>query len=211
VTADLPFELPVGDYVIRFWYSYFMSQADVPAGWYVGDVEAPPLAVSVDAAGRLATKPGIPAAPPRACDIDLTLRALHNEVELTFSNRGDGTRLLDIPVDALVDHELPTAAFKWEAIDDKGAAVRAKLGEHAARLDFDGVQRAQRPAPEAPTLVVPAHGRVTLRAAVPKSIPNGRYKLRIAYDNFSEHVPRADSEWCAGTVVSEPTSLVLQR
>jgi hypothetical protein len=210
MTADLPFELPSGDYVIRFWYSYFLSQAEVPAGWYSGDVEAPPVVVSADVGGRLTTKPGTPAT-PQACGMDLTLRALQNEVELAFVNHGPSARLLDIPVDVLVDHELPTATLKWEAIDDSGVVIRAKVGEHAPRLDFDGAERPQRPAPEAPTLVAPARGTVTLRAAVPKSIPNGSYQLRVAYDNFSEHVNRTDSEWCAGTLVSAPIRLVLQR
>jgi hypothetical protein len=42
-------------------------------------------------------------------------------------------------------------------------------------------------------------------------MPNGKYDIRVAYDNFSKSVERTDSEWCTGTVVSVPLSVLVQR
>jgi hypothetical protein len=211
ITADLPFELPPGEYAILFSYSYFLSPSEVPDGWYTGEAEALPLLVEVDASGALALKPAAVVAAAPACDLTLTLRDSQNRVDLAFVNRSDRARVLDIPVDALVDYPLPTATFKWEAVDEQGHVFRAKVGEHSPSLDHDGRERPERPRPEAPTLVVPPRGTATLRAEVPIAIPNGKYTIRVAYDNFSKSVELTDSEWCGGTVVSAPISVVVQR
>jgi hypothetical protein len=187
ITADLPFKLPPGEYAISFIYSYFLSPSEVPDGWYTGEAEAPPLLVEVDANGALALKPGGVVAAAPACDLSLTLRDSQNRVDLAFVNRSERARVLDIPVHALVDYPLPTPTFKWEA------------------------EQPGRRRPEAPTLVVPPRGSATLRADVPSAIPNGKYDIRVAYDNFSKSVERTDSEWCTGTVVSVPLSVLVQR
>jgi hypothetical protein len=110
-----------------------------------------------------------------------------------------------------VDYPLPTPTFKWEAVDEQGRVFRAKVGEHSPTVDHDDREQPGRRRPEAPTLVVPPRGSATLRADVPSAIPNGKYDIRVAYDNFSKSVERTDSEWCTGTVVSVPLSVLVQR
>ena len=45
--VDLPFDLPSGQYTVRFSYDYFRSSDQLPPGWFTGTAQAPPIRVSI--------------------------------------------------------------------------------------------------------------------------------------------------------------------
>jgi len=220
LTADLPFKLEPGNYELRFSYQYYVAQAGLPAHWYSGEASAPPLLITVGANGDLSAYHG-PAEPtsPSPPSVELALvRVSPGAYDVRFRNMGDVARSVKLPVDALIGDEfmdevtMPT--FKLESVETStGQIYRESFGEHTPLLDQPEATRwsacSQRERPKRPALVVPSRGEAILRVELPENLPNGSYRVRIAYDYFVSD-SQTPAPWLTGTIVSAPLSITVQ-
>ncbi|HYQ25665.1 MAG TPA: hypothetical protein VER04_00560 [Polyangiaceae bacterium] len=220
LTADLPSKLEPGNYELHFSYQYYVAQTGLPAHWYSGEVAAPPLLITVGATGDLSAYHGPAehtlAAPP---SVELALvRVSPGTYDVRFRNLGDGSRSVKLPVDALIGDEfmdeVAPPTFKWELVETStGQIYRDRFGEHTPRLGqpeaFRGSVCSQRERPKRPALVVPSRGEASLRVELPENLPNGSYRVRIAYDYFVSDSP-LPADWVTGTIVSAPLSVTVQ-
>lgn len=222
LTADLPFKLEAGNYELRFSYEYFLPASELPPHWYAGEASAPPLVIQVAANGDLSEYHGAPessAAAVSPASVELALvQVVPGTYAVRFRNLGDASRSVKVPVAALVGHEFmdeaAAPAFKWEAVATTGEIYRETFGEHTPLTGqpeaLRGSECSRLARPERPALVVPAGGEASLRVELPKSLPEGSFDVRIAYDYFvsDSQLPWA---WLTGTIVSAPLRVTVER